>query len=52
MIPQDLYVALIAGKENLKVKSSVAYSLHGTQYTESCTAIWNASMRLFDYVDC
>lgn len=52
MILQDLYVAVIAGKESLKVRSSAAYSLHGAEYAESCTTKWNASMRLFDYLDC
>jgi hypothetical protein len=52
MIPQDLYNALIAGKEPLKVTASVAYSLHGTSYIESCVMKWNALMRTFDYIDC
>ena len=52
MIPQDLYNALIAGKEPLKVTASVAYSLHGAPYIESCVLKWNALMRTFDYIDC
>ena len=52
MIPQDLYDAVIAGRNNLKVRSSATYSLRGAQYTESCASTWNASMRLFDYIDC
>lgn len=52
MITQQMYDAMMAGKMTLKVLASVAYTFHGTPFTESCVTQLNASMHLFDYIDC
>ena len=52
MITHEIYDAVMAGKLDLKVLASAAYSFHGAPFTESCVSRLNARVHLFDYIGC
>lgn len=52
MLTQQTYDAIIAGKNALRVTSSVVYSFNGASFTESCLTRFDAPSIFFDHIDC